>query len=221
MARPMNGPVYPMLKDIYDAELKTIKPNLDSAAALLAQAGWKIKDGVLTREGIKFETEFYYRQGNEVGRIVGAMLADNAAKVGIKIVPVPMDWATMVEKQQNQTLNLYMSGWLNSPLQLDPKQLWHTDSWREKGSNDLGFGDAESDRIIEQLQVESDTTRRRELFVRFQRIVRDQMPCVFLVTPLERYAVHKRFRNASTHDVPPGFFPERFWVPQNLIKYRV
>ncbi len=220
LARPMPGPVYPMLKDIFDEDLRQPAFNLDSAAALLARAGWTKNGDVLSRNGVKFETEFYYRQGNEVGRIVGAMLADNAAKIGIKIVPVPLDWAVMVEKQQNQELNLYISGWLNSPLQLDPKQLWHTDSWRKKGSNDLGFGNAETDRIIEALQVESDSAKRRELFVRFQRAVVDETPCVFLVTPLERYAVHKRFRNSRTHDVPPGFFPERFWVPHNLIKYK-
>ena len=220
LARPMPGPVYPMLKDVFDEGLRRPPFNLDSAAALLARAGWKKNGDVLTRNGVSFETEFCYRQGNEVGRIVGAMLADNAAKVGIKIAPVPMDWAVMVEKQQIQELNLYMSGWLNSPLQLDPKQLWHTDSWRDKGSNDLGFGNEETDRIIEALQVEDAPAKRRELFVRFQRAVAEQTPCVFLVTPLERYAVHKRYRNAQTHDIPPGFFPERFWVPQNLIKYK-
>ncbi|MCS7086267.1 MAG: ABC transporter substrate-binding protein, partial [Bacteroidia bacterium] len=73
LARPMVGPVYPMLKDIFDEKLRPVPFSLDSAATLLERAGWKKEGDVLVRNGVRFETEFYYRQGNETGRIVGAM----------------------------------------------------------------------------------------------------------------------------------------------------
>ena len=66
----------------------------------------------------------------------------------------------------------------------DPRQIWYTDKGDERGSsNYISFSNAEVDQIIDTLDYESDPQKRIELYHRFQRIIHEEAPYVFLRLP--------------------------------------
>jgi ABC-type transport system substrate-binding protein len=72
--------------------------------------------------------------------------------------------------------------------------------------NYTGFGNAESDKVIEVIQAEMDEEKRNELYMRFQEMLYDQQPGIFLFAPKDGLLVHKRF-DAFGGPKRPGFFP--------------
>jgi peptide/nickel transport system substrate-binding protein len=93
----------------------------------------------------------------------------------------------------------------------DPYQSWHTDNDRPDGGNYTGFGNAESDRLIDAIRKEMNEDRRNELYREFQELLYDQQPGIFLFAPKDGLLVHKRFE-AFSGPRRPGFFPALYQV---------
>ena len=65
---------------------------------------------------------------------------------------------------------MIIMGWIKDPGLDDFKQLWHTDSYKNAGSNFVGFGDAQSDALIDSIRGELDETKRNAMYQEFQAI---------------------------------------------------
>ena len=61
-----------------------------------------------------------------------------------------------MEFLRNHDFDLFISGYNTPPQAPDPKQLWHTESYYNKGSNFTGFGNAETDALIEDIRTNMD-----------------------------------------------------------------
>ena len=75
----------------------------------------------------------------------------------------------------------------------DPKEMWATSSNQPDGANRFQFENKAADALIEQLRSELDVTKRNELYKKFQALIYDEQPAVFLFTAKERLALNKRF----------------------------
>jgi ABC-type oligopeptide transport system substrate-binding subunit len=71
-------------------------------------------------------------------------------QAGVNAIPSPMDFTLFYDRAQNHEFDAMLGGWGGSASYSDPMQLWHTSSWVKKGSNFCGFGDAESDALIDE-----------------------------------------------------------------------
>jgi len=72
-------------------------------------------------------------------------------------------------------------------------QVWASTSVPPNGTNRGGFSNAEADRLIKQIKVTLDADEREPLYRRFQEIVYENQPFIFLFSPLDRVVVSKRF----------------------------
>jgi peptide/nickel transport system substrate-binding protein len=219
------GPISPLIPGAYNDTLKPIAYDLNRAKQLLEEAGWKDTDGdgildkIIDGKKVDFRCEFAINQGNETRKNVALLIREVAKKGGIDIQVQSYEWSVYLEKSKNHDFDIMYSAWISSPEPPDLKQIWHTQSWRDKGSNYIGFGNEESDRLIELIQQELNENKRNDYYRRFQEILYEEVPCVFLVTSKERIAIHKRFRNARTSALRPGYQTQAFWVPKELVKY--
>ncbi len=91
---------------------------------------------------------------------------------------------------------------------LDPNpdeftQVWASTSVPPNGTNRTGFANAEADRLIKQIAVTVSDKDRAPMYRRFQEIIHEEQPMVFLISPATRMVVTKRFAY-STSPISPG-----------------
>lgn len=215
MGRRTVGPFSSVKKNVYNDTLPLYNFNPTLAARLLAEAGWKDTnaDGVLDKEIdgaiVNMELILIYPAGNEQRKEIGEYLKNEAAKLGINIVVTALDWTVYLDRNNKHDFDLCIGAWLSSSSIDDPKQVWHTASYTG-GSNYVRFGDAESDKLIEQINTEPDAAVRKHLYDKLQVIIHKEGPYIFLWSTKERIAISKKFANAEPFTPRPGYNPASF-----------
>lgn len=218
LAEPTNSPIHPT-KPYYNEAIEGYDFNLEQAKALLDEAGWKdtdgdgVRDKVINGRKTPLELSIKYNQGNAARENTAIFFKENAEKVGIKVNVEVREWTVYLEEVKNHNFELCVLGWVQGPIMDDPKQIWHTQSYNG-GSNYAGFGNAYSDKLIEDIRREMDTEKRYAMFKEFQQIVHDEAPYIFLYTPYNRLLISKRFEDPQSYVARPGYTEREFKVRQ-------
>lgn len=207
----VTGPVNP-LKSYYNRSLTPIPYQLDSAKLLLAADGWADanKNGILdkTIDGRLQELNLRIMVTQaELGRKTAILFKENAAKAGVNLEIVALANFQEIRTKHLNTGDYELTTVANSisvPVDYDPYQQWHTQSYQTKAGNFAGFGDVESDRLIEELRVEVDPQKRHDLYQEFQAMVYAQQPVIFLVSPMQLVMVSKKLE-AKASALAPGY----------------
>lgn len=219
MGSPVIGPINP-IKPYYDKNIPEIPYDVDKAKALLKEAGWEDTDGngiadkLVNGEKLEMKLDFKYNSGNDTRKNIGILLKENAKRAGVEINVISREWTVFLEDTKKRDYDIFCAGWIQSPILDDPKQIWHTSSDHPDGDNRVGFGNAESDKLIDELRATLDETKRNELYQRFQEMVAEDQPYIFLYAPQNRLAIHARFDNAEPSLNRPGFDEKAFTLKQ-------
>ncbi len=197
------------LKSTYNDTLKLIPLDVEKAKELLAEAGWVDTDGDNIRDkminGVKtpFTFELSYMSSATTKEIV-LMIKESMYKAGIVAKPTPMDFTLFYKNAMDHNFDGMMGGWGSSASYSNPMQLWHTSSWVNKGSNFCGFGDAESDALIEEANLTLDPEVHKNALLKLQAKIYDEQPYVFTYSSMRKFAIHKRFNNRAMFYERPG-----------------
>lgn len=208
-AARLTGPVSPLKKE-FNKNLKPIPYDIEKAKSLLKQAGWvdSDNDNVLDKnidgKKVPFEFELIYMTNSPVTKDISEMIAESMIKVGIKANPVGLDIGAVITKAQSHDFDMLFTSFGGSGAPDDFKQLWHTSSWTNNGSNFSGFGNSQSDALIDSIRVELDEEKRLKMVMRFQEMVYNEQPVIFLMNSSRKIAIHKRFGNAAGFYEKPG-----------------
>lgn len=203
------GPVCPM-KSEYNNELKLIPCDIEQAKKILNDKGWRDTDGdnildkVVDGKKLKFEFDLLVMNVSPAWKDMGLMMAETMKKAGIKCNVLAVDFSVLHERARNHDFDMLMAAWAASTQPDDFEQIWSTGSWKSKGSNWSGFGNATSDALIDSIKYEMDEFRRKEMSKRFQKMVYDEQPYVFMYSQVRRIAVHKRWGNQIYYFERPG-----------------
>ena len=202
------GPVSP-LKDCYNDTLALIPFDQKKAIELLENAGWTDSDGDNIRdkevdgERISLSFELNYMATPTTWKDAALIIAESLYEIGIDCDPVPMTFAVMVEKNRNHDFDAMLAARSGSSYPEDFTQAWHTDSWANQGSNYVAFGNQDSNDLIDSIKVTVDLTERDHLVRRFQEMVYEEMPAIFLFSHTQRIVAHKRFNNVTVYNDKP------------------
>lgn len=201
------------LKNEFNTELKLLSYDVAEASRLLDESGWKdtdgdnIRDKVVDGERIPLQLELLNMvQGNMVKELAN-MIVEGVYPGGIKIILKPVEGSVLRQMSSDHDFDLVLSSWAVSSLPQDFNQLWSTASWASKGSNITGFGNAESDALLDSIAVTLDESRRIPMVKRLQKIIYDEQPYVFLYSPDRKVVIHKRFGNVIMTAELPSFIP--------------
>lgn len=203
------GPIHPS-KPYYNKNLKPIEYNVEKAKDLLATAGWKDSDGngildkVIGGEQVDLKISYITTSTSKFGRSLAEILTSNFKKAGIELDVELLEFRQLIERLRSRDYEMNSGGWGQDPVPTDLKQIWHTESDRPDGSNRVGFGNAESDALIDQIRITLEEDVRMDMYTRIQEIIYEEQPYIFLFSPRERVAIHKRF-NTSITSLRPGF----------------
>ena len=161
------GPM-PTVQPYYDRSLEPYAFDLERAKAWLDEAGWTDSDGDGIRDKevdgtlIPFEFKLVVFGSSNEYKTVGNIYKEDLAKIGIKMNVAPMEWANLLKKVDAREFDAVTLAWVSGPP-VDFRQIWHSSQADlPKGSNRVGFRNAEADKIIEALETEFDEGRRKE-----------------------------------------------------------
>lgn len=202
----------------YDKEIKPYPYDPQAAVALLKSAGWDYGEGgqVLQKDGVPFEFEFLISAGSKFAEQLATIFQENLKAAGIRMSIRKLEWAVFIQRIEEHNFDACTMGW-SLGWESDPYQIWHSSQAVQKGSNFVGFKNAEADRLIETARREFDPRKRYALYHRFHEILHEEQPYTFLFTNKALVAVSKRFQNVVVY--PMGLAPLYWWVPKDRQKY--
>jgi ABC-type transport system substrate-binding protein len=198
------------LQKAYNTDLPLIDLDIEKAKKLLDEAGWidtdgdNIRDKEFNGKKVSFSFKLSYISGASTTKELILMIKETMYKAGIDAVPTPMDFTLFYKNAYDHKFDAMAGGWGGSASYSDPVQIWHTESWANKGSNFTGFGDAESDSLIRLGNTSLDPEKHIAAIKALQKKIYDEQPYVFLYSKTRNIAIHKRFDNANMYNERPG-----------------
>lgn len=192
MSIPQSGPWY-MQSEYANPAVKAIPFDTKKAVALFKDAGWtdSNKDGVLDKDGKPFEFTLFYASKDTQKYWV--MYQEDLKKVGVKMNLQLLEWNAFVKNLDERNFDAVAMAWGGGSVDLNPKQIWHSDSMKDTGSNFVGYSNPKVDKMIDEGVAELDKQKRIQLYRKIYAEIAEDAPYAFLfVNKFELYAVNKQ-----------------------------
>lgn len=218
-ARVMTGP-FTVDEWASNPEVQPVEFNPGAAAALLSSAGWSDSngDGVLDREGRKFELTLLLPDGVPTAQKEAQVFQEALRAAGVVLEIRPLDDASFFELVLARNFQSAFLSWSNE-LDPDPFELFHSSQLAPEGLNVAGYQSEEADTLIEEARAELDPARRTDLYHQLHDVLARDQPYLWLVQVSEKWAVNKRVRDVET-SVLLGLFrwypgPRMWWLKKD------
>jgi peptide/nickel transport system substrate-binding protein len=211
-ATQVTGP-FPIGAPSYAHDVKPLPFSPDAAKRLLAEAGFYDRDGdgLVDHDGKPLSIELAMQAGHAGNQAFGAKLQENMARVGVQLRLAPMDLKAVGAKRDSGDFDAVALGWA-PPYESDPGQIWHsTPEGAEKGSNYVGFADAEVDRLIEAGRKELDTAARAEIWRRIHRRLYELQPYLFCYNVPRKFLMNRALRGFESVPLEPNYVVRRWY----------
>ena len=153
----------------------------DKAKALLKEAGWVSNNGVLEKDGKKFEVDLMVPTGNKVREQSAPIIQQNLKDVGITVNISTMDVASAMAKTKGQ--GDYDMGLLGFTLEVDPgdaDRYWSSSIANGSQFNFSNFINTQSDELMDKAASTIDRNERKDIYAKWGQILNDEQPYVFL-----------------------------------------
>ncbi|MFN8114889.1 MAG: ABC transporter substrate-binding protein [Bacteroidia bacterium] len=203
------GPISPNKID-FNSSLKPLKYNVEKAKELLKQAGWadtdndQILDKVIDGEKVKLEFNINFMAGSKVWDDLAKQLAESFAKADIYALLNPLDYNGFFNAVTSHNFDMSISAWQSVAAPEDFSQLWSSASWKNNGLNFTGFGTPQSDALIDSINTCMNEAKRIELSKRFQKLVYDEQPYIFMFTQTRRVIISNKWETPEVYTEYPG-----------------
>lgn len=191
------GPVYPVLKEYYTADVQRYDFNPDRAKALLREAGWTSgPNGVLQKDGKQFEFELLVDRGNPVREQIAIMIQQMLKSIGMAPRLTMQEFAQVGRRTQTGQFDAVVHWWVTPPTP-DVSSYFACNA----RSNKWGSCNPALDRLLQQGRETMEPERRKEIYRQVQAIIAEDQPTVFLFHESEVRALSKRVRNWPPLDI--------------------
>ena len=145
------------------------------------------------------------------------LLKDEAAKVGVEVILEPYEWSVLMPRLSDREFESVVMGWGGDVLE-DFYQIFHSSQIGNRGSNYVGFKNAEADAIMEEVRRTFDEDKRNKLSRRLHRILHEEQPYTFLFTRPTFRLIDKRFKNVKIHNLGLKYW--EWYVPKSEQRYK-
>ncbi len=222
LGRSATGPYKPGTWQ-YNDNVKRFPYDPDKAKELLAKAGWTDSDGdgVLDKDGKKFEFTIITNQGNNQRKKAGEIIQRRLSVIGIEVKLRVIEWASFIKEFINKrNFDATILGWTLGP-EPDIYDIWHSSKTGEAEFNFITYNNKEVDELLEKGRRTFVQAERKKAYDRIQEILAEEQPYNFLYVAEALPVVNVRVRGIELH---PGTgigyeWPNRWWIPSRLQKY--
>ena len=192
-----------------DADLKPYAYDPERAKALLREAGWRDADGdgILERDGKKFEFTMLQISGSSTQAKMLPMIKESFAAAGIDMKLQPVEWSVYIERLNSRNFEACNLGWTGT-IDPDLYQIFHS-SQMNGGDNFISYKNEMLDRRIEELRVEFDLKKRIEICREIEKILHADQPYSFMFCSDALVGISSEYRNVRLFS--DGLQPLIFW----------
>ena len=179
--------------------------NKDRAKALeiLKNAGFQYKHNKLyDKQGNFVEFDLYTNAGNLEREAIGVMIKQDLEDIGIKVNFKPIEFNSLVNKLTNSyDWDMVIMGLTGSPLEPhDGKNVWTTTGtlhlFNPNPSEQNKYSwEKELDEIFNQASLKLTYKERKPYYDRYQEIIYEENPMIYLYSPSRITAIRKRIKN--------------------------
>lgn len=191
------------------------------ALQLLNDAGWKNDhgDGLLYKDGKPLSFTLLYPSGSPGRGKMAELIQESLRGAGIDVKLSQMEFVQLFDHLDEWKFDACIMGW-SLDINGDPSQLWAgSEADIKKSSNFIGYKNPEADRLMAAGKLEYDSEKRAVIYRQLQRVIHDDYPVCFLVSPKEILIVSDRYQNVKTFAPPPCFDVMSWWVPRGWQRY--
>jgi peptide/nickel transport system substrate-binding protein len=201
----------PKISPYLDADLKPINTDVAAAKDLLAKSGFTMgKDGWLhDKDGHRVEFTMLGYAGSTFHEAMGTSITNDLKNIGIKVNFQPIETNVLFDKVNgSKEWEAVIMGLTDDPF--DPHggsnvyrsdgrlHLWDIRDSRPDGTivvTDARPWEKDLDKIFQAGAQEFDETKRKQIYDQFQQIMYDQVPFVYLVTPMTIIGARNTLQN--------------------------
>jgi peptide/nickel transport system substrate-binding protein len=184
------------------------KKDINHALDLLKKSGFYQKDGILyDKNGNRVEFDLYTNAGALERESIGVMIKQDLEDLGMKVNFKPIEFNSLVNKLSNTNdWDMAIMGLTGSPLEPhDGKNVWlstgplHLFNQRQQGTeyneSYLYPWEKELDEIFEEGALKLSFEERKPLYDRYQEIIYEEKPIIYLYSPIRITAIRRKFKN--------------------------
>ncbi len=185
------------LDSVYSEDITTYAHDPAAAEKLLDEAGWKKRDDGFRYNdaGENLVVEMKTTSGNQTRELVQQVIQSDWRKIGVDSVidnePARVLFGQSTRERTYKDTVMY--AWLSTPRNI-PRTTLHstmipTPENNYAGQNYPGFKNAETDKIIDDLETVCEPEANRALWTRLQQIYTEQLPALPLYFRAEAYII--------------------------------
>jgi peptide/nickel transport system substrate-binding protein len=221
LAREANGPIRPGTW-AYTEDVKRYEFDPDKARALLAEAGWKDRDGdgiVEDKDGKPFAFTILTNQGNDERKKVAEIIQQRLKEIGVKAEIQVIEWAAFIKEYvKPRRFEAVILG-LGTGTDPDQYAVWHSSQTGPDQMNRTSYANPEVDQLLEAGRTSCVQQDRVKYYRRIQQVLAEDLPMVFLYFKDELPVVSSRFHGVKV--APAGIMHNfnEWYVPRKLQRY--
>ena len=215
LGRPATGPLKPGTY-WYNPKVRRYPYDPAKAKALLAQCGWKDRDGdgLLDKDGQPFAFTIITNQGNQYRANTGVIVQRRLAQIGIKVELRTIEWAAFIKEFINKgRFECCLLAW-TIPPDPDLYDVWHSSNAKPGGLNFTYYKNPELDRLLSAQRRTFDQAKRKAIIDRIQEIMAEDVPYTFLYVPDALPIVNARFQGIKAAPAGITYNFIHWWVPK-------
>lgn len=180
---PATGPLYQQ-SDYADTSVKALEFDPKLALKKLTEDGWKDTDGdrILDKmiDGKKVKLSFTILEPlpDFVRFLTG--FQEDAKKAGVDVQIKVVEWNAFIKLLDERKFEAVRLAWGGGDLDWDPKQIWHSESIANSGSNFVGYNNPKVDKLIDESRLLMDKKARVTKLREVYRTIAADVPYIFL-----------------------------------------
>lgn len=196
-------------RDYYHHQLEMPTLDLTIADSILTNAGWVDGnlDGIREKKLNGKVTPLSFELGyinNPSFKIMAELIAASYLEMGILAELKPIQANTMFPKLLSQDYDVFITSISGDGGFEDLSQLLHTSSWEQHAFNFTGFGDEETDQLLDDINKAFDKDEQKQLYIHLQEKFNEQATFIILYSLQRKIAVSKKFKNPACYAEKPS-----------------
>jgi peptide/nickel transport system substrate-binding protein len=221
LAREAYGPIRPGTW-AYTDQVVRYDYDPEKAKALLAQAGWKDRDGdgvVEDKDGKPFTLTIRTNQGNDERKKIAEIIQQRLKEVGINADIQLIEWAAFIKEfVKPRRFEVVVLG-LGTGTDPDQFVVWHSSQRGPDQMNRTGYANPEVDALLEAGRSSCVQSERLRYYHRIQEILAEDLPMIFLYYRDALPVVASRIHGVSP--TPAGILHNfnEWYVPKTQQRY--
>jgi peptide/nickel transport system substrate-binding protein len=206
---------------MFNPEVKPLEYDLEKAAALLDEAGWKVDpgDGYRYRdvEGarVRFEFTLLMPQGSPSAPKIAAIYQQDLKRLGVDMKTRVLEWASFHEKISKHEFQAEIAGWGTGTDPDTGWNLWRTEEY-QTGRNYGGYSNQRVDELFVLGRKEFDPEARKKIYQEIHKVLYEDQPYTWIYDSPLLAAFNKRLRGVQfsprgIYGFDPG--SDAWWTP--------